>query len=238
LYPGLSDTVDHFDAKYFELLPNMKGFEHAVFYIRNNQRLVSKVTFSEYGETRDTNFIQPLSALNDTRKKIEEIELENEKKYESPREFIIETKSGDVYLGEIEMFNKFKIYFRTEETVSTNSFNDSKFKIDYLNIETLTLVGETNTWSCMGYGALVGLGASLVGAIAFSSGEDSGIAYLIGASLTVIGGISGLIFGLASSTGDELLLMDYQEDLQQLKNYAKYYFKYDNSLEEKYVEIE
>jgi hypothetical protein len=31
--------------------------------------------------------------------------------------------------------------------------------------------------------------------------------------------------------------MDYQEDLQQLKDYAKYYFRYHESLEEQYVEI-
>jgi len=236
LYPGLGDTVDSFNASYFELFQNIEGFEHAVFYIRDNKRLVSKVTYSENGKTNDTTFIQLLSALDNARKKIAEIEKENEKKYESPREFIIETKNGTNYVCEIEMFSKTMIY--------CNTSNNSKFKIDYMDIETLTLVGETNTWSCMGYGALVGLGIGLIGAIASSQGEDSGgfgsgAQYVIGIPLvTVVGGISGLIFGLASSTGDELLLMDYQEDLQQLKDYAKYYFKYDESLEEQYFEIQ
>ena len=71
LYPGLGDTVDSFNASYFELFQNIEGFEHAVFYIRDNKRLVSKVTYSENGKTNDTTFIQLLSALDNARKKIE-----------------------------------------------------------------------------------------------------------------------------------------------------------------------
>jgi len=236
LYPGIGDTLDQFDRNYFELFQNIEGFKHAVFYIRNNQRLVSKVTYYENGKTNDTTFIQLLSALDNARKMIEEIEKENEKKYKSPREFFFEAKNGSEYICEIEMFSKTMIY--------CNTSNNSKFKFDHSNIEALTLVGETNTWSCMGYGALVGLGVGLIGAIASSQGEDSGgfgsgAQYVIGIPLiTVVGGIFGLIFGLASSSGDELLPIDYQEDLLQLKDNAKYYFRYDESVEKEYIEID
>ena len=239
LYPGLSDTVDQFDASYFELFQNIAGFEYAVFYIRNNQKLVSKVTYSENGKTRDTTFIQQLSALDDVRKNIEEIEKENEKKHESPREFNIETKNGDKYICDIEMFSKNDIYFSTEENLFSEIFNTSKFKMKFSKVETLTLVGETNTWSCMGYGALIGLGVGLTIAIASSGDDYSGLAYLIGIPFfTIVGGVAGLLSGFSQSSGDEVYPIDYRVDLLQLKPFVKYYFRHNESLEKQYIEME
>ena len=90
----------------------------------------------------------------------------------------------------------------------------------------------------MGYGALVGLGVGLVAALAFSSGKDIEIQFALGISFfTVVGGLGGLIFGLASPSGDEEFILDYQNDLIQLKPFVKYYFRHNESLEEQYVEI-
>ena len=49
LYPGLGDTLEFFDREYFQLFQNIEGFEYAVFYIRDNKELVSKVTRIENG---------------------------------------------------------------------------------------------------------------------------------------------------------------------------------------------
>jgi hypothetical protein len=156
LYSGLGDTIDQFDTNYFELFQNIDGFKYAAFFVRDNEKLVSKVTYTEDGNTKDTTFIQQLSALDNVRKNIAEIEKENEKKYESPREFIIETKNGGKYICSIEMFSKNEIYFSTEETVLTSSLDNSKFKLNHSDIVRINLLGEKNTLSCMGYGALVG----------------------------------------------------------------------------------
>ena len=42
LYPGLGDTLDHFDRNYFELLQNIEGFKCATFYLRNDKHLYLK----------------------------------------------------------------------------------------------------------------------------------------------------------------------------------------------------
>ena len=142
------------------------------------------------------------------------------------------------------MFSKSKFYFRTEENFSIGLVKTSNFKLDFSNVETLTLVGETNTWSCMGYGALAGLGIGLIAAVASRTkdgggGIGSGAEYIIGIPLvTVIGGIAGLILGLVSSSSDEILPIDYPADLLQLKHHAKYNFQYDESAEKNYVELE
>jgi hypothetical protein len=73
----------------------------------------------------------------------------------------------------------------------------------------------------------------LVAALALSSGRDIELQYALGISLfTVVGGLGGLIFGLASPSGDEELIIDYQNDLIQLKPFVKYHFKYNESVEE------
>ena len=74
LYPGLGDTLDLFNRDYFEMFQNIDGFEYAVFYIRDNEYLVSKVTYSTKESFKDTTFIQRLSALDDARTNIEQIE--------------------------------------------------------------------------------------------------------------------------------------------------------------------
>ena len=126
----------------------------------------------------------------------------------------------------------------SKDWVYCNISNDSKLKIYHSNIVRINLIGEKITLSCMGYGALVGLGISLIGIFAFSSQEDREFALALGVPfVTVLGGLGGLIFGLASPSGDEEFILDYKTDLIQLKPFVKYYFQYDESLEEQYVEI-
>ena len=165
LYPGLSDTVDQFDRNYFELFQNIDGFEQAVFYIRNNQKLVSKVTYSENGKTRDTTFIQQLSALDDVRKNIAEIEKENEKKYESPKEVLIKSKIGNKYECQLEMFNKKYFYFLSESNLHSDKNYNYKFKILVNNIDSMNIAGKSVTWPTIGWGALIGTGVLLGAAI-------------------------------------------------------------------------
>jgi hypothetical protein len=80
LYPGLGNTLDLFDRDYFELFQNIDGYEYAVFYIRNDEDLISKVTYSDNGLLRDTVFVQRVSALLGARSRIQEIEKENQSK--------------------------------------------------------------------------------------------------------------------------------------------------------------
>jgi len=241
LYPGLGDTLDQFDRDYFEIFQNIEGFEYAVFYIRDNKHLVSNVTYSKEGLSRDTVFIQRLAALLSSRKRIEQIEKENERKFESPLEFIIATKNGNKYECNLEMFNKNELFFNMEEYFLLGSLGSSlpelKYKLQISEVAQLTIIGESNALSSMGWGALIGLG---LGAIpVFSGGNNSiGGGGIILIAAPILGGLIGLIAGLVSSSDDEVIQIESQYDILKLKDYAKYYFGYNEELEEIYEEIE
>ena len=57
-------------------------------------------------------------------------------------------------------------------------------------------------------------------------------------STPILGGLIGLIIGAAASTNDEVYKINSEYDLLKLKDYAKYYFRYDESVDEKYLELE
>jgi hypothetical protein len=231
LYTGLDDTVDSFDASYFELFPNIKGFEQAVFYIRNNQRLVSKVTYYENGKTRDTTFIQQLSALDDARKNIKEIEVENELKLETENETIVFLKDENTISGRLIMFNKDCIFIVTEDEDS--SFTSKYLKIHLENIYQIKILGPSRTLSYGGLGAVVGVLLLPVNALV---GAWALVTMWVFNPITC--GVIGLVVGTISSRYEDIYIIETHYDILELKDDVKYYFKYDESFEEQYVEIE
>ena len=230
LYPGLGDTVDHFDRNYFELFQNIEGFEQAVFYIRNNQRLVSKVTYSKNDKTRDTTFIQQLSVLNNVRKNIAETEKENELKSDMENEAIVILKDERTIKGNLSLFNKNNLYIVSEN--KTNNLHSDHLRIPLIKVDQIKILGSSRTLSYGGLGAVVGLLLLPVNALV------GGWVYV---SMWVFNpiscGVIGLVVGAISSRYEDIYIIETNYDILELKDEVKYYFRYDETLEEQYVEI-
>lgn len=244
LYPGFGDTLDHFDRNYFEIFKNIEGFEYAVFYIRNDNQLISKVTYLVQGVTKDTIFIQGLFALDNARLDIEKTEMEKNENIKTLSYVIITTKNGQKLAGKLKIFSKDYLYLIEERNEVEGTVN-SRYKIKVTDVDSVFIMGESNALSSMGWGALSGfIAGGLLGFL--SGGQSSGFiqmnaaetALSLGVVLGIIGGISGLIVGLVSSSDDEIIEVKSQYDVLKLKDYARYYFRYDDALEKKYVEFE
>jgi len=243
LYLGIGDTLNSFDRNYFKFYPKIEGFEFAVYYTRDNEFLVSKVSYIENGIRADTSFVLPLSALSRMRSRMEQLDIENRKKVESPREAFITLKNGEKYKGELKMFSKDYLYLFAEDNWVYSTKN-KRYKIKIADVDSIIILGESKALSSMGWGALFGL--VLGGVIGFASGSDSkGFvrfsaeekALGLGGFFGFIGGIVGLIAGLVSSTDDEFIQYSSQEELIRLNDYAEYYFIYDEVIENSYAEI-
>lgn len=245
LYPGLGDTLDRFDRDYFGLFQWDKDFESARLFIRNDKQLISKVTYFENGFRKDTLFTQSLTSLAKVRSDIQLIDDENEKRINSAHEVIIFLKNGNHLKGTLDMFNKKYLYATTVPDLQPTNSSQLKIKVPASEVDSIILIGESKVLSSMGWGFLSG--AVIGGLIGFASGDDeSGFikfsqeekALGAGVAIGLVGVLIGLIAGIISSTDDETIKNDYQIDLLKFKEYAKYYFKYDESVEKYYILIE
>ncbi len=235
LFPGIGDTVYSFDREYFELFQQMDGFEYAVFYIRDNKELISKVTFKSESMFKDTFFIENLSVLENVRSAIKKIDAENYKYLNSPSDVIILTKDENKYKGLLEMFSEENLY------LLSNEHPDYRYKIPVSRVDKIIISGESKALSTMGWGALIGLGIGVAIGLAIGDEEDffsrEGLAIIFGVGLSLIGAIFGLIAGLAGSESDQEIQIEQDNDILPLKSIAYYYFIYDEGIENNYPEI-
>ena len=239
LYPGMGDTLDLFDRDYFSLLQNINGFEKATFYIRNQKFLVTKVVFRYNGILYDTTAVQNIIVLQGERSKIEQSLLDNDKQYYSQREVIILTKDGRTISGKLDMFSKENLYLSSTKNLHAEESTERNSLIPATKLEKITFESESNVLTSVGWGALAG--AALGGTMALASGDDElaqGLFLIAGAFFTVVGGAIGYFIGMSGSEDDVVIRINNQFDLLKLKNYAKYYFGYNKSVEELYREIE
>ena len=239
LYPGLGDTLYLFDRDYFDLFQNIDGFEYATFYIRNDKYLISKVAFTNNEILYDTTAIQNIGVLQSERSKIEQSLLENDKQDYSPREVIISTKNGKTYSGKLDMFSKDNLYLSSTQDLQSGEDAKAKLSIRVSKLDSIIFIGESDVLYSTAMGTLAG--ATFGGVLALAASGDElmqGIFLIAGAFFALIGGASGLLIGLSNSEDDIVIRIDNQIDLLKLKNYAKYYFRNDKTLEEKYVELE
>jgi hypothetical protein len=242
LNSGLGDTIDQFDRNYFELFKDIEGFNSAEFYIRNDDKLISKVSYLKNEDLKDTVIVQPLSKLESIRTRIGVIDWQNNKRLDYSEEFVLMKNDSSIYEGELLMFSRTHLYFDSDIDYINDEYGGSKFKVPIDSVKKLILPGST-AWSSVGWGAGIGLligigvlaGSSSSGSSNIVSSEAVGAASML--ILGLVGGLIGLAVGIVSESEDVVFEINSLNDLLQLKKYAKYYYQYDQSAEDEYVEI-
>ena len=224
LYPGFGNEIDRFDKEYFELFNEYDDFEKAVFFIRDKEYFVSKITFSPQSNSKDAVLIQPLSSLDSIRTHLGEVEKRNNNS-EARSEVSIITLSGDKYEGKLEMFSKKHLYLYSDKSIATGGTSHLRVKISVSDIEAVVLPGDSYTLPGMGWGALAGLVVGLV--VSLTSVESQNLwiydsRMLVSGFFAMLGAGIGALIGLGASTSDEVFKITTTYDLIKLKEYAKY----------------
>jgi len=237
LYAGIGDTIDLFNREFFDLYSNVEGFQDASLYIRGKDKLVSRLELQVSRGIVDTIIINSLSSLEIVRLNISKLDEENNKKSGIERDVIVGFKDERQIEGQLNMFSKSNLYLFSENNNENNISQSQYLMIPTLNVNEVNILGQNKTWSQAGWGALIGLA---IGGISYFSTENNsknlrGIELI---STPILGGLIGLIIGAAASTNDEVYKINSEYDLLKLKDYAKYYFRYDESVDEKYLELE
>lgn len=243
LYPGLADTIDKFDREYFELFQNIEGYQNAVFYVSDDS-LKIQITYLTDELLTDTIWLESLSYLESIRMEMNKKIIQGGEKVAWPEECVLLTKDGDRFDVSLVMFSRSYLYFVSEKNLLTNTYENFRFKLPIAKVHSL-IYKESTILGPVALGAGVGL---LGGILAQTAGGNSnepisrGLESSIKAGVFIIavalGAMIGLVIGLASSGDEEIIVIQSEDDLVKLKNYTKYHFKYDQSIEERYVELE
>ena len=230
LVPGIGKRIGIVDKEYYGLFPRFKSFEKAELFIRDHKQLISKISYFELNQIKDTTLIQSIFVLDSLRSQINQIQEEYDNKFTSPVEVKVVTVSGDKYEGKLEMFSKRYLYLFSDKSIVTGGTSHLRVKIPISDIEAVVVPGQSNVLLGIGIGALVGAVVGL--AIGLSSAKDEKAciftikkehqAICLSAFTGVIGSLAGLLFGVVSSSGDEVLGISRISDIIKLKEYAKY----------------
>jgi len=244
IYPGIGDTIDLFDRDFFNLYPDVEGYQQASLYIRDNNKLVSKLKLKISNKIVDSSVVNLLSALKSVRQNISKLDEENNLKSRNEPDVIISLKDERLVKGQLIMFSKDNLYLKSENEDPNKISQSADLKISNLSVSEINIVGQDNTWSSAGMGVLIG--ALLGGILGFAAGDDeSGFiqfsseekALGLGITFGILGGLIGLIAGSSSSTDDYIIRYNSKMDLLKLKDYSKYYFRREESIDEKYKEF-
>jgi hypothetical protein len=239
IYLGLGDTLDRFDKDYFELLQNIEAFQYATFYIRNDKQLISKIYFARNNSFYDTTAIQTLAVLEAARFQIEQKLHANDTLDFKQREARISMKDGKVFSGYLDMFSKTNLYFSNAQELEIGTDSRLKLSIPVSELDNIVFIGESDVLYSTAMGSLAG--AAFGGLLVLAASGDElaqGISVIAGGFFILIGGVSGLLIGLSNSEDDINIKITEQLDLLKLKDYAKYYFKYNESVEQNYKLVE
>ena len=169
--------------------------------------------------------------VNVDKAKIKSIEkLKYLLQFDTDKEVTVTTNSGTLYKGDLLSVTDYNLSLTRNDELDNQSSIRLKNNVrdaEKDNIKRILIHGDSKVLIGFGSGASLGLciglmmGGSQDDNIAFSSQKMVGIGGIVG---TIIGGVIGLCVGLATSTPDEIIEINSDDDFYRLNKYAKYSF--------------
>ncbi len=237
LYPGMDDTISYVDRTYFGLYNQVEGFEYATVSLRDNEELISRVTFSDNGILKDTILTNDFSILENTRSKIDQIVKENQEKIESLCEVNITANSSRTFEGILEGFSKDHLYLFSNKNFLSGQDSEFKFKIPSSSVNEVLILGESNYLTPVLWGAGIGFATGVLAPIGLSAMaqetldpdsepevEFSGELLVSGFVCAMIGAGIGYVIGLLTAEDDIPVKFNSDRSVLRLKDYAIYNF--------------
>lgn len=242
LYPGMGDTIDVIDREIFELYKDIDEYKYSQLFLRDEKYLISKITCSNNGILSDTVLVDDISKFSELNYNLSRFKLENDKKFKSSLDASIFTKTGNTYDGKLEMFSKKYLYLNSDFNYYTGSSSPFKFKTPVSRVDSLMIAVKPSVLPYVGYGALGGFGIGLIaGIVTFDDdwGASKELKWLLsGAIGTGIGLLLGWLIGESITPDIITIKFNSPYDITKLSDHTAYYYNYDKSMEEKYVEFE
>ncbi|MBE0571504.1 MAG: hypothetical protein IH618_08170 [Ignavibacteriaceae bacterium] len=241
LYPGMGDTLDLFDREIFNLYQDVDEYKYAQLFSRDGEFLVSKITYLDDGILRDTLTIEDYHQLYFLRQNVSKIIMENDKKLNSPLDASVFTNTGAQYDGRFEMFSKKYLYLNSDFNYLTGNSSGLDFKTSFSHVDSIQIAIEPNVGPYVGYGALGGFALGFIAGIATFNDDWALQKETKWTIFGAFGAVTGFLLGwlIGESVPPDLVNIRFNtpNDVVKLKDYSAYYFQYNKTLEEGYLEL-
>lgn len=238
--PIIGDTLSLNERNFYQLFPQIEGFQSAVFYLNPDSTLNVEVKYSDNGILKDTlieNY-KSLKSLNYhiyARDALENGMPERVLNYQAPvhskgAEVSTYMNDGQEISGELLSVRKNSLLLLNPECDDRLLNADCINQINASEIDKLIIKGSSNVV----LGVSLGLLASVVvGAIIYQSNYESSSSWLRGLAayeksktpiiLSSIGLITlGATIGIFTSTPDEVINIYSENDIRGLSSYSRY----------------
>ncbi|MBE0571507.1 MAG: hypothetical protein IH618_08185 [Ignavibacteriaceae bacterium] len=238
--PIIGDTLSLDERNFYQLFPQIEGFQSAVFYLNPDSTLNADVKYSDDGVLKDT-LIKNYRSLKNlnyhiyARDALENGMPERVLNYQAPvyskgAEVSTYMDDGSETSGELLSVRKNSILLLNPECDDRLLNPDCINQIKASEIDRLVVKGNSNVI----LGVSLGLLASVVvGAIIYQSNYESSSSWLRGLAayeksktpiiLSSIGLITlGATIGIFTSTPDEVINIYSENDIRGLSSYSRY----------------
>jgi len=240
----MGDTLDFVDREIFELYQDIEGYKYAQLFLRDKKYLVSKITYLNNGILSDTVLIDDISKFSELNYNLSRFEIENDKKFESPLDASVFTNAGNNYDGKLEMFSKRHLFLYSDLNYLTGNSSPFNYKVPVSRTDSLMISVKPSLGPYIGYGALGGVGLGLAAALFWINTANlrEGYEIYVVGTTTLVGAAVGVLVGwiIGETVPPDIINIQFNMpyDITKLRNHSAYYFRYEDSLEQRYIEIE
>lgn len=227
LTPEIGDTISIAERNYYELYPNIQGFQSAIVYFRNDTIAVSRITYlDENGTQKDSTLTNRGYYIESLRTHIRQVENENLANSNSDTEIIVFPKNGKEISGNLLAVRQSSILLYNhdcnDEEIGINCVN----KFNGWDIQKVIIPGKSNVVLGVGIGLLIGTAVVVTGIIIADQPSDmpainqewSSTFNFIGVAIAA----AGTIIGIVTSTPDKTIEPFSEDDIKGLSVYSRY----------------
>ena len=233
IYPGIGDTLNVFNRNYLGLFPEVEDFDYAMFFIRDKDKLVTKIYSSNQVSSTGAILIQNLTVKDSFYSIIEKSDLKNIGLISTSWwDAKIKTKDDNIIEGELIMFDRNYLYV-TAENLRADHIGKMTYRVSVSEIKEIYQEENSNRFLgiCIGgsLGTLTGYG------VAKSIGDLEALKYFF--ALAFVGTAIGGIIGHATSTKGEMIYLESDMDVLKLKGRTAYIIDKSHLKKQKYYDM-
>jgi len=231
--PEIGDTINLDERNYYNLFPEIRGFESATIYQGDSTTIAKIIFVNDKGILKDTIFSHPRDYTGNLTASIRQINVERLDNYNSIDKITVTKLDGNEYIGKLLAVQDSSFIICPDTITNACTFNFIKTYIKMNSQEVESVLLQFGYWSDAGTAASIGgivglcIGGFIGGSQPVQGGLYSGLTEL---SNTFYGGLLGMLagatlgfgLGLILATPDETIEINSAADIELLKEYLPY----------------